>query len=72
MSTARPERTTLLDNYPNPFNPETWIPYQLQTPARAAWWDGRDQRGEQVAGGVYLYRLQAGSFAEAGKMVLLK
>ena len=24
-----PERTTLLVNYPNPFNPETWIPYQL-------------------------------------------
>ena len=24
-----PEKTTLLPNYPNPFNPETWIPYQL-------------------------------------------
>ena len=24
-----PEETTLLANYPNPFNPETWIPYQL-------------------------------------------
>ncbi len=28
-----PERTTLLVNYPNPFNPETWIPYQLAEPA---------------------------------------
>jgi len=24
-----PEKTVLLSNYPNPFNPETWIPYRL-------------------------------------------
>ena len=24
-----PEKTALFTNYPNPFNPETWIPYQL-------------------------------------------
>ncbi len=28
-----PEDTVLLHNYPNPFNPETWIPYQLSEPA---------------------------------------
>ena len=28
-----PETTALLANYPNPFNPETWIPYQLSKPA---------------------------------------
>jgi hypothetical protein len=24
-----PKETTLLPNYPNPFNPETWLPYHL-------------------------------------------
>ena len=28
-----PEETALLPNYPNPFNPETWIPYQVSEPA---------------------------------------
>ena len=31
-----PEETALHSNYPNPFNPETWIPYQLSTPAEVA------------------------------------
>ena len=28
-----PKETALLPNYPNPFNPETWIPYQLAKPS---------------------------------------
>ena len=28
-----PKKTVLLANYPNPFNPETWIPYHLMEPA---------------------------------------
>ena len=98
-----PTQTELLTNYPNPFNSETYIPFQLhasaqvslsiydvrgtlvreldlgyraagryRTSANAAYWDGRDQRGERVASGVYLYRLQAGPSAHARKMLLLK
>ena len=29
LASLIPEETALLANYPNPFNPETWIPYQL-------------------------------------------
>ena len=32
-SEAPPKETALLPNYPNPFNPETWLPYQLAQPA---------------------------------------
>ena len=30
---AIPTETRIFANYPNPFNPETWIPYQLSDPA---------------------------------------
>ncbi len=29
LASLLPEKTALLANYPNPFNPETWIPYHL-------------------------------------------
>ena len=32
LASLIPEETALLPNYPNPFNPETWIPYQLSEP----------------------------------------
>ena len=98
-----PEETTLLANYPNPFNPETWIPYQLAKPAkvklsiyaadgklirtlklghqaagvyhnrtRAAYWNGKNEAGESVASGVYLYTLTAGDFTATRKMLILK
>ena len=32
MEMLTPKKTYLLPNYPNPFNPETWLPYQLAEP----------------------------------------
>ncbi|MCG9134115.1 T9SS type A sorting domain-containing protein [Candidatus Poribacteria bacterium] len=33
LTVLTPQKTRLLSNYPNPFNPETWIPYQLAAPS---------------------------------------
>ena len=98
-----PQETALHANYPNPFNPETWIPYQLAVPAeatltiydmnggvvrrlkmgyqaagmyqsrsRALYWDGRNERGESVASGLYFYTLRAGGFTGTRKMLIRK
>ncbi|MDE0018207.1 MAG: dockerin type I domain-containing protein [Candidatus Poribacteria bacterium] len=32
LASLLPEETALLPNYPNPLNPETWIPYRLSEP----------------------------------------
>lgn len=34
LNSVLPAKTTLLPNYPNPFNPETWIPYDLAQDAK--------------------------------------
>ena len=36
LAALTPKETALLPNYPNPFNPETWIPYQLAEPAEVS------------------------------------
>ena len=103
LASVRPTETQLLANYPNPFNPETWIPYQLRTASdvriiiydvqgsvvrrltlghqgaghytskeRAAYWDGRNAFGEQVASGVYFYQLETNTMSTMRKMVILK
>jgi len=108
VSSAKPVSPTpkefrLFQNFPNPFNPDTWLPYELAydtvvtiriydvkgqlvrelnpgkqeagsyiTKDKAAYWDGRDNFGENISSGVYLYNLQAGKFSAARKMVILK
>ena len=103
LSALTPKTTILLANYPNPFNPETWIPYHLASDtdvtltiydvkgavvrqldlghqvagyytvrSKAAYWDGRNALGEQVASGVYFYHLSAGTYSATRRMVILK
>ena len=53
----QPRQTLLLANYPNPFNPETWIPYQLArgSDVRVTIYDAR---------GTVIRRLELGYRAE--------
>ncbi len=98
-----PSETALLANYPNPFNPETWIPYHLAKTAdvsisiytadgqlvrtlalgqqasgiyysrsRAAYWDGKNRVGENVASGLYFYTFSADDFTATRKMLIRK
>jgi hypothetical protein len=39
---------------------------------RAVTWDGRDEKGQRLASGVYYYELEARGFSDARAMVLLK
>jgi formylglycine-generating enzyme required for sulfatase activity len=96
-SAALPSTFQLLQNFPNPFNPSTTIPYELGTashvrleifnalgqrvrtlidevrPAgqQTAHWDARNEQGQGVAAGVYIYRLTSEGSSLSRQMVLL-
>ncbi len=38
----------------------------------AVYWDGRSDAGEEVASGIYFYRIQAGDFNAVRKMILVR
>ena len=42
------------------------------TKARAAYWDGKNEDGIEVASGVYFYQIKAGDFSAVRKMVVLR
>lgn len=93
-----PDHFDLKQNFPNPFNPDTKIVYDLSQGANVRLevynllgeriatlvdqhqgigrydviWDGKNDLGEKVPTGVYLYRLQARDFVETEKMILVK
>jgi hypothetical protein len=88
----------LKQNFPNPFNPETRIYFQIpqahdvtiaiynmlgqkirtlvkenfNAGSHVVNWDGQSDHGLQVPTGMYIYRIKAGDFVAAKKMVMIK
>ncbi len=50
----------------------TVVDEEMKPGAYLADWDGKDEKGNSVSSGIYFYRMQAGSFSEMKRMVLLK
>ena len=40
--------------------------------SKSVQWDAKNNQGEPVSAGVYLYKIQAGAFSQTKKMILLK
>jgi hypothetical protein len=50
----------------------TLVSQTLPSGSHRALWDGRNDAGIQVGSGVYVYRLEAGAFAQTRRMLLVK
>jgi hypothetical protein len=51
---------------------KTLLNKRLNSGVHQVRWDGKDELGQQVASGVYFYRLLVGSHAKVRKMILMK
>ncbi len=95
---AAEQGAVMVDNYPNPFNPNTTIRFNLDESgpvslklydargrlvrtlvdeqraagAQQAIWNGKDDRGHQLASGTYFYRLGTTAGTVTKKMILIK
>ncbi|MBI1929448.1 T9SS type A sorting domain-containing protein [Candidatus Poribacteria bacterium] len=58
-------KTALFQNFPNPFNPETWIPYQLagETPVHITIYNAQGQLVRRIDIGI----LPAGRYIDKGR-----
>lgn len=50
----------------------TWFDKQLPAGKHSVIFDARDNNGDDIASGIYFYRLEAGDFSQSKKMILLK
>ncbi len=50
----------------------TLVQRELVAGKHEAWWDGRDEAGQSVAAGIYLYALQAGPFVGKKKLMVTR
>ena len=62
-----PTQTQLLTNYPNPFNPETWIPFRLAQDATVTV-RIYDLTGKQIRM-IQLGHLPAGNYVESNRAI---
>ncbi|MCK4695042.1 MAG: T9SS type A sorting domain-containing protein, partial [Candidatus Cloacimonetes bacterium] len=51
---------------------KTLLEEEMDAGEQEAWWDGTDKYNNPVSSGIYFYKLKAGNYEKAKKMILLK